>query len=118
MIVLVVGKGRHGTLHCAAPAAIDGQLLPERGPLDAGGEQRRFALVVGDRGRLALGAEQVERDALPADERHELVGGVERTRLVNSHLPGSISLTLNSQVTWMVVRPFGVNTSEVESRIR
>ena len=59
---------------CDNAAAVELMLVvPEGGPLDAGCKKRRLALIVCDRGRLTLGAEQVERNPLFANERHELV---------------------------------------------
>src|SRR6266704_4954853 len=54
-------------------AAVDGLVALEGGPLDAGGEEGRLALIVGNRGGLTLGAKQVERNALLADERQKFI---------------------------------------------
>src|SRR2546430_8525004 len=54
-------------------AAVDGLVALEGGPLDAGGEEGRLALIVGNRGGVTLGAEKGEADAPLVDERQKLI---------------------------------------------
>lgn len=76
--------GYEGCIEPAARLAVPTQVaasmfcrLPlESSPLDAGCEERRFALIMRNRGRLALDAELFERDALSRQKRHELVSSV------------------------------------------
>src|SRR5262245_8693395 len=58
----------------AVTPAVVGWLVPERGTFDTGCKQRRFALVMGDRRRLALRAKLIEGYPLAGKECQHLLG--------------------------------------------
>ena len=84
-------------------------------PGDARGEQRRLAAAVITGCGLPGGGGLLEGLAVPGDEVHELRGRVGGDRVGVLLVLSSIGSALRSQMTWTVVHPVGVSTSETDT---